>query len=535
MDYLHTHEVKKLLCTYDSMKRLKQILGGTFEGYRIVVDEFHCILQDSSFKARSERSMLDALADASYVTWMSATPNLDYFLENIPEFRPLPYYQLNWADRQPVCIQRQTCARPVDAAIRITHDYQEGRYPFIERDGQRIDSTEAVIFLNSVNNIVNLISQCALSPEDVNIIVSDNDENRAVIQKLGEGFTIGKAPLRGEPHKMITLCTSIAYMGVDFYSTSATTFVISDCHRCNTAVSIETELPQIIGRQRLQSNPFRNQVFFIYNTWNGEKDIDSIMAELEEKKKVSEEEIKAFREAGPRFRSMYVKMKGKVNLSYATYNEVTDQMEMDYLSQLSDEYEMRVQYSTYNNGAYVFRNLSEQDMIEVSESATYITVSEHVRNTICKTTFSELLETYCQYRQQKEQGHMVMNLMIPDIERSHPDFRTYYDELGYSRLRSLSFTESRIKEALRIKSSTVLAMSQLQKAFPVGTELTASDYKQRMNAIFASLNMKKAGKVKDLTDIYGFQILVHNRNEQGRRQRTYEIISTPNFNKHKEL
>ncbi len=52
----------------------------------------------------------------------------------------------------------------------------------------------------------------------------------------------GSIPLKGEPHKLITFCTSTAYAGCDFYSTNATTFVISDCNRKNMAVDISTEL-----------------------------------------------------------------------------------------------------------------------------------------------------------------------------------------------------------------------------------------------------------------------------------------------------
>ena len=67
---------------------------------------------------------------------------------------------------------------------------------------------------------------------------------------LGEGFEIGTIPMKGEPHKMVTLCTSTAYAGCDFYSTCASTYVICSSNRACTSVDIGTELQQIAGRQR---------------------------------------------------------------------------------------------------------------------------------------------------------------------------------------------------------------------------------------------------------------------------------------------
>jgi len=108
-------------------------------------------------------------------------------------------------------------------------------------NGERIYSKECVIFLNSVNNIVNIIKQTELKPEEVNIIVGNSEDNDRQIARIGEGFKRGRIPLKGETHKKFTFCTSTAYAGCDFYSTNAATFVISDCNRPNTAVDIATD------------------------------------------------------------------------------------------------------------------------------------------------------------------------------------------------------------------------------------------------------------------------------------------------------
>lgn len=90
-------------------------------------------------------------------------------------------------------------------------------------------------------------------------------------------------PLKGEPHKKFTFCTSTAFAGCDFYSTCASTFVISDNKKAYTSIDIATELAQIAGRQRLECNPFRNTTTFIYNVDVGESRDDSYKAALDEK------------------------------------------------------------------------------------------------------------------------------------------------------------------------------------------------------------------------------------------------------------
>lgn len=144
-------------------------------------------------------------------------------------------------------------------------------------------SKECVIFLNSVDNIVKLIDYTKLNPDEVNIIVGNSSDNDTKIAKLDGGFERGRIPLKGEPHKMFTFCTSTAFAGCDFYSTNATTFVISDNKMVNTTIDIATDLVQIAGRQRLAENPFRRYLLFIYNVGACEKSKEEFERELAEK------------------------------------------------------------------------------------------------------------------------------------------------------------------------------------------------------------------------------------------------------------
>lgn len=371
----------------------------------------------------------------------------------------------------------------------------------------------------------------------MNILCADTEENRKVIQELGEGYDIGEIPLRGEPNKMITLCTSSCYFGVDFYSDCGQVFIISDCHRSNTSVSISTEIPQIVGRIRNMENPFRDQVFFIYNTWNGQKDESEMIASLEAKHQHSIREIDYFNNAPEEIRPHLIKMMKREKTicqdadSFCYYDEKNDTFALNHISILSEEYEARVQYCTYHDAMYVFRALEERKELNVSTRTTFITVDEHISNTLCKTTFAQQMEQYCEYRaKQEEQKEAVFSFLTTDMERRNEKFRNYYDALGPERIKALGYKEKKLQEEIHAQKKEVLIHLRMNETFAYGTELKADQIKKRMNAVYEELGVKRKGKVSDLQSLYGFTISQHNRvGDNGVRYRSYEITGKENL------
>ncbi len=206
-------------------------------------------------------------------------------------------------------------------------------------------SKECVIFLNSVTNILDIIKKTGLSPDDVNIIVGNSAENDAQISKLGDGFIRGRIPLKEEKNKMFTFCTSTAFAGCDFYSDSATSFVISDGKRINTTIDISTDLVQIAGRQRFKENPFRKHLVFIYNKSSIEKSKEEFEDELQKKVNLTNAEIEsnnlindaALREKRIKDVCRIQKML-KYDESFIMYDKQNDKFTFNYMALLSERY-----------------------------------------------------------------------------------------------------------------------------------------------------------------------------------------------------
>lgn len=257
----------KILVSYDSFKHVAQILAqnNILNSFRIVVDEAQTVFTDAAFKGEVEIEFLETLRNFRSVIYLSATPYIEDYLDQIDPFKNLPYVELVWppSSVHPTNIDRKPYYQGSrnKTTSRIIRKYMtEGFFEEKINKGQVVRSTEAVFFMNNVKMIKDIVKANSLTPVNTNIICAQTDENEKLLKKIG--FKIGHAPKMGEPHKTFTFVTKCAFEGVDFYSTCAYTYIFSDISLKNMAVDISLDLPQIMGRQRLGSNPFKYDATF---------------------------------------------------------------------------------------------------------------------------------------------------------------------------------------------------------------------------------------------------------------------------------
>ena len=306
----------KILVTYDSYHIVKDILssdefGDIFKRFYTVVDEFQSILHDSRFKSDTEMQFLNNLKSSHSALFVSATPMLGKYIEMLDEFKNLPYFQLDWGKNDPTRIIKPDLdvylMRSVgEKACQVIKTYLEGKFEsvIVQRFGHpiKVESKEAVLYVNSVNHITSIIKKSGLTPDQTLILCANTEENQKKIRKrLGKEFSIGHVPnpKKGELFPMFTFCTRTVYLGADFYSDNARTFIFSDANVDSLAVDISEDLPQILGRQRLDLNPWKNAATFFYRTTADyrkmkKEDFDN---KLEKKKKKTENLLKAYKSA----------------------------------------------------------------------------------------------------------------------------------------------------------------------------------------------------------------------------------------------
>lgn len=501
--YLQIAELPKILVSYDSVYKLIGCIKYKSD-WRVVVDEFQCLLADSSFKSEIELHFLDNSRSFPYVTFLSATPILDKYLEQIDHFKDMNYYQLDWEEKDIVRVYRERTKNPINAALEIVRYYQNGNYPSVYVNGERIYSKECVIFLNSVNNIVNIIKQTELKPEEVNIIVGNSEDNDRQIARIGEGFKRGRIPLKGETHKKFTFCTSTAYAGCDFYSTNAATFVISDCNRPNTAVDIATELVQIAGRQRLACNPFRQFLTFVYNVNAEEVEQETFNEHLCRKVNVTLDEIRDNNNAGEALRAKRIKDfrripdNVKYQDSYTMYDEQKGEFVFNRLAYVNEQYCFDVQKFNYQNGVIV-KKLLQDSSFDVSENQTYAVYQEQLKHLIKKEPFVDRMQAYCEYR--AKQG-LIVNLAMPTLESKYPELRYYYEALGVDRIKALNYKEKKLLNEIHIMKTKNKIRHELHGIIHIGDRILTTDIQQTLHDVYDRLGIDKSPKATDLNEFF---------------------------------
>ena len=501
--YLQTAELPKILVSYDSVYKLIGCIKYKSD-WRVVVDEFQCLLADSSFKSEIELHFLDNSRSFPYVTFLSATPILDKYLEQIDHFKDMNYYQLDWEEKDIVRVYRERTKNPINAALEIVRYYQNGNYPSVYVNGERIYSKECVIFLNSVNNIVNIIKQTELKPEEVNIIVGNSEDNDRQIARIGEGFKRGRIPLKGETHKKFTFCTSTAYAGCDFYSTNAATFVISDCNRPNTAVDIATELVQIAGRQRLACNPFRQFLTFVYNVNAEEVELETFNEHLCRKVNVTLDEIRDNNNAGEALRAKRIKDfrripdNVKYQDSYTMYDEQKGEFVFNRLAYVNEQYCFDVQKFNYQNGVIV-KKLLQDSSFDVSENQTYAVYQEQLKHLIKKEPFVDRMQAYCEYR--AKQG-LIVNLAMSTLESKYPELRYYYEALGADRIKALNYKEKKLLNEIHIMKTKNKIRHELHGIIHIGDRILTTDIQQTLHDVYDRLGIDKSPKATDLNEFF---------------------------------
>ena len=508
----------KILVTYDSYRIVKDILEslGIFQSFYTVIDEFQTILHDSKFKSNTELEFLDILKQSHSALFVSATPMLEEYLNMLDEFDGLPYINMDWASQDPTRVLKPSLKvltmKSVGTKLpEIIQSYKDGNFEravrIVNGYPREIISDEAVFYVNSVNHITSIIKKCDLQPEEVNILCSNTPENLKKIQrKLGKKFTIGKIPLKGVKPKMFTFCTRTVYLGADFNSLCARSFIFSDSNIDSLAVDISEDLPQILGRQRLFENPWKNEATFYYRSTCDYRKIsqEEFDKELERKKKSTNNLLRSFESApddakhdlAERYQTLARTQNYKDD--YIAVNEHQRSNLVPVLNNLVLVNEIRafkIQQIDYKDRFTVFstiyNTLSPDDIVNQE-------VSRFLEQYQKFGTFKSKLKYLCEYS-----FNDAMTNIILDQIGEHDNIKSYYLALGPQKLKALNYNKTYIEKELGIVTfSQELLESSIYSEFKVGDKITLADIKSRLEVLYKSINYDATPKAKDLENYF---------------------------------
>ena len=554
----------KILVTYDSFKHVKSVLKDIkeessesyfdfnegkvieaktrFDDFFCVVDEFQSIFIDARFKSEAEITLLKELDGCKKLCFVSATPMLDKYLEMLKEFKDLPYYEFDWKTEDPGRVKKPKIEIKFtrnlnEEAKSVITSYKNGKYDIrINPETKEIiESKEAVLFFNSVAGICQVIRTNRLHLDQCNIICADTSKNQESIRKAlnsvlkkeaeEKGLTpkyftkndkvVGKIPIKGENHKLFTFCTRTVYLGADFYSTNARTFVFSDANIDCLSVDISMDLEQILGRQRLIENPWKDyaKVFIRTVSKKNIKTEKEFYSKLNSKINKTDNLLELYNEADPgkrkdladnyltvakmcHYRNDYVSV--RIIRDWETKKIIDLIPEFNNLMRISDMRAFEVQQIDYKDRFTVFSAVNQSGIEGATiKSCEMVEEFNHYGNT--KDRLRYLVEI-------SENNSFTKRDILAFLEMIPPKYKDYYEIVGPDRIKATGCRESDIKkELMRNKVGEDIddkVFSRMGDLFRVGKKYSNKDIKDKLKKLYQELDYKKTAKATDLEIIY---------------------------------
>lgn len=538
----------KILVTYDSFRFVKEALEeeNVFNTFLIVIDEWQSIFVDSKFKSSTELELLDQLKGINPVMYVSATPMIDDYLTQMPEFANMKYYAMDWSKENPYrVIHPELEVKHVPKKESITtiacdiiNKYRRGEFDKLVLQDEygntgMIYSKEAVFYVNSVKNICDIIKKSEMTEAECNILCANVPDNvkkvKAAlnIERGRKDFQVGKVPKRGEVHKMFTFCTRTVYLGADFYSTSAQSYIFSDANIDSLSVDITLDLPQILGRQRLNENPWKNRATLYFKPINldNKETIDQFKDRIEQKIKRTENLLNSYHDTRDEAKSdvaatyQYVARTGNYKDNYVavnTHSGTTAQPVFNNLVYLADKRTYEIQQVDFKDRFSVFRQ------VEKTGSIVSNTISEEAKKFIKEfdeiSRFRDKMRFLCTYQFSSE------NQFNSILEQVPGEYKNYIICLGLDKIRACGYQRADLDKQLNDSLNTTISV-EIHASFSVGDKITRKEIKDKLQEIYTRCGLYASPKASDLEQYFELKICQILNKETGKKDHGYEIIS----------
>ena len=485
-DYLNSSNTKKIMCTYDKVPRLMEYI--TPSTYRLLIDEYHCLLKAYSYRQKAINGVLENFNRFKSFCFMSATPILPSFKPNC--LADVKEIQADWGKSlEKLTVELQQTNKPYALVANIINAYK--RDGFITSE-EGIRSYEAFFFINSVTDIVAILKHCNLSNEEVRIICANNDENK---RKLS-GYTIGNSR---SPNKMFNFITSKSFEGADYHSKTGLCFVVSTQSNPHTQASIDTDIPQIAGRIRTKDNPFRNFMVHIFNTNYKKLNLDMTYEQMEAKTNAALEKAQKTVEFFNSAEDKDVKDNLRDNLMknlnkwYMSYDSTKDEFLLNDILPKLELYNYMVNQKIYKDGISVSKGYEDNGIETIV--ADYLKVNDSISTK--KLSFKEAFLRYAQIM--SDVPHSPVLLLL---EEQQPLIREAYYKLGVERVRNLRYTKKSIEGALECLDKDNTKEQKLAqlivRLIPTATTITVANALDKMSQAYYEIGISRKPKTKDL-------------------------------------
>ena len=497
----------KVLVSYDSFPNAARALiqNGSLERFQIIVDEAQTLFTDAAFKGDVSIEFLENLQGmTNRIIFMSATPYLEAYLDMLPQFQNLPDVELQWhpssLEATNIVKEKYDNGRLGATVKRLIGKYRDKGF-FEEKiwNGQRVQAEEALFFLNNVKAIVDIIKANGLTPADTTIICAINDKNKTALKKIG--FEIGHAPQEGEPRTPFTFVTKCSFEGTDFW-TQAYTYVFSDITVKTMVVDITLDLPQIMGRQRDDSNPFKYDATIFYKTdpsQIGKTDAE-IIDDITKRQRVSLKWIDNYNAAEPELQeNLAGDKRGQQEILNFTRDYVaiiddatqgTRRVAFNHLAMCNEIRAWDLRKTTYFNGCQVLRAINDITVPDQNYPDTPLFLDAFMAT----GNFSQRMKVYCDFLD----VHPEYLPKLESLPQVPMEMKKYYRDIGPDAIRSAGYEKAGICSYMGMVERAGELEAAIVSAFQPGRFYSNPEAKLILQGIYDGLGFPLTAKATDL-------------------------------------
>lgn len=518
-----------ILVTLDSAKYVIEELKfrGIIDHFLFLTDEFQCLISDAAFKGKVDLEFLTMLdAEAKNICYMSATPIDETYLSALPEFQNVGYYKIEW---DPDVVVEPTVKEIMmkkgetasDIISRIITDYRRaGYFKRIFINGTNYDATEAVFFINEVKTIFQIIKANNLQPKEVTVLISAS--NKYASKKENAKYLI-QQPSTDKLNPVNTpfiFCSKASFEGRDFYSRLAFTYIFLDGKKDWEVHDTTIEIPQMLGRQRLDDNPFKYNAEIYYRTKPTVQSEAEYMKTIGDKLYESQAIVDSFNNGDEYLKKSLVNMvkNRDPNNAYLTnYLDVVDDANGNY-GLKTNLLVAAAEHNLATNKAHFYSN------------PLFLTTAIHNQMASCNTKPPELRDfekrfndaTSFQKRMELYSTFMIAFSHYAPILLRNPfielKYHQYYDHFGLAELQRLNYEETAIeKEMFRQK-----IIIQCRNHFQRGRQYTALEVKSALQSIYDSIGYSRTATATQLSEYLSVQP-IQRTSPDGSRPRLYVV------------
>ena len=505
---------KKILTTYDSLRKIKEVLVADEENldeWTVVVDEFQAMFYDCQFKPTTEYEFGQILGAFSTVVYLSATPFLESYLDMTRQFKDMTFYELLWPESM-MQIPKVEVIKSKKSVFKLCSEligkYREGKGNSTVVDGKEFVAKEAVFYINDVSVIKNIIKKNGLKADEVNIICSSKSENIKKLNELsrevGEKFMIGDIPGKGEPHKMFTFCTSTVYIGADFYSTNAYSYIFANPLVKSMTVDVSVDLQQIIGRQRLDTNPFRNTATLYFNTRKSKVTEEELENSIKEKKDKTKKQIDNFNAVPNKDEQLQmmentIRQQGHKEHYCCIIKDADNNVRIveNEILEISERRAWEVTNRVYNNDFSMYRALRVGAVVTKSSGSDDPEVQRIFKEWNLDNQFPRKARLYCDLYDNFPE-------LLEDCTFIEGKYKKYHDALGKEGFEALCWREDYIRQAIEPTPFDKLPKDQIAvkliDALKTDKTYTKSEVKDLLQGIYKELNIAGKPSASDISE-----------------------------------